>query len=152
MRLLRRPCGHLLDLIFMLAGHTTHKQIGLPGQLEGDIHDALPIDWTSGCIGGWRKAGTLHGVDSSLAETVPEIASNAQYLNRSRSRDAEANRYGALDMLFDRLRSVLRTRLVQDLRRRSRAGIGRGRGWSSRGRRDSTEVDRASRLAATRVH
>jgi hypothetical protein len=62
---------------------TTGKQYrgSLSGKLEGNIYDALPINRISRRVGCWLKTGGLHGTDGRIAQTVTEVAGDAEDLH-----------------------------------------------------------------------
>ncbi len=74
----------------MQAGQTATRK-SLSGELEGDIDDAFPIDWSAGCVSSWRKPGSLYGADSGFAESVAQVTRDAKDVDRTGRRDAKAN-------------------------------------------------------------
>ena len=83
------------------------KILLLPCKLKCDIHDAFPIDRITRIVGGRFKSSGLNGMDGRIAETVAEIADNAQYLDGPGGRDPDPDRDVAFNTKLLGLRGVL---------------------------------------------
>jgi hypothetical protein len=95
----------------------------LPSELEGDINNAFPIGWITGCVGGRLEASRLYGTNGGVAEAVAEVADDAEDLNGAGRGDPETHGDGAFNMQLDGLRGVLWTGFKENFGCRAGGGI-----------------------------
>src|SRR5690242_5697736 len=133
----------------LVAGNGGGQRKSLSGNLEGNVHNTLPVGGPAGRIGGWSKTGSLNGVDGGLPKAVAEVTGDAKHLHGAGGRDAKANRDGSLDVRCESIGGVLRARLIKHFGWLGGAGIGRAVRFMHWLRRDASQLNgRAGGAAA----
>src|ERR1700761_8022874 len=89
--------------------------VELSRELECNVDDTFPVDGVSGSVGCRLEACRLNSANGGIAETVSEIAGDAEHLDGAGGRDPETNRDGPFDVQLQSFSGVLRLGLEEDL-------------------------------------